>query len=253
MSVFKTILAAAIVALPTCVAAAEIDTRHYIYIEASGSVETIADLTKISISLSEKRDTPEAATKTVSDKIAALRSALTELGLKDSAIETNRFDFSKVYIIAKDKTGKPIDYATDPDRDKFDGYRASYTAFITVRSTDNVGAILSSASLLGIEVDSVTFTSSHEEDYLSQARDLAAKKAREKAELYARSLGGKLGGLLNVKEGTGYDPDTMAYVPPDGEADLGVVTGPLPLDIAPGKLTFTASVSAKWELASPAP
>ena len=233
--------------------AAEIDTRHYIYIEASGKVEAVADLTKISISLSEKGDTPEAATKAVSDKIIELRAALAKVGLKDSAVETIKFDFSRVYIIAKDKTGKPIDYTADPDRDKFDGYRANYTALITVRSTDNVGVLLSSASVLGIEVDNVTFGTSHEDDYVKQARDLAAKSARQKAELYAQSLGANLGDLLNVKEGTGYDPDSMTYPASQGDEEADLVTldpATMPMQIAPGKLTFSASVSAKWELAS---
>jgi uncharacterized protein YggE len=136
----RTVSAALFVCFCSPALAAEIDNRHYIYIEASGTVEAVADLTKISISLSEKRDTPDVATKTVSDKIGELRAALAKAGVKDSAVETIRFDFAKVYIIAKDKTGKPIDYTTDPDRDKFDGYRANYTALITVRSTDNVGA-----------------------------------------------------------------------------------------------------------------
>jgi uncharacterized protein YggE len=252
----RAILAALVVALPALAVAEEIDTRHYIYIEASGTVEAVADLTKISVELSEKRDTPEDATKAVSEKIAEFGAALGKLGLKDSAVETIKFDFSKVYVIAKDKTGKPIADWVDPNRDKFDGYRATYTALITVRSTDNVGAILSSASLLGLEVNSVNFDTSHEDDLRQQARDIAAKSARQKAELYAKSLGATLGDLLNVREGSGYDPETMTYPASDGEeaADL-VALDPatVPMAIAPGKLTFTASVAAKWEIASAKP
>jgi uncharacterized protein YggE len=256
MTMLRTILATLIVALPAAAVADEIDTRHYIYIEASGIVEAVADLTKISVSLSEKRDTPEDATKAVSEKISEFGAALGKLGLKDSAIETLKFDFSKVYIIAKDKTGKPVDYAADPDRDKFDGYRATYAALITVRSTDKVGAILSSASLLGLEVNAVTFDTSHEDELRQQARDIAAKTARKKAELYAQSLGASLGDLLNVREGSGFDPDTMTYpaTEGDGEADLGVLDpATMPMAIAPGKLTFSASVAAKWEIASAKP
>lgn len=256
MTILKAILTALVVALPAAAVAEEIDTRHYIYIEASGTVEAVADLTKISVSLSEKRDTPEEATKAVSGKIGEFGAALNKLGLKDTAVETLKFDFSKVYIIAKDKTGKPIDYTVDPDRDKFDGYRATYTALITVRSTDTVGAILSSASLLGLEVNSVSFDTSHEDDLRQKARDLAAKSARQKAELYAQLLGAKLGDLLNVREGTGYDPDTMTYPVSegDGEADLAVLDpATMPMAIAPGKLTFSASVAAKWEIEATKP
>jgi uncharacterized protein YggE len=252
----RTILAALMVALPLVAVAEEIDTRHYIYIEASGIVEAVADLTEISVSLSEKRDTPEEATKVVSGKIAEFRAALDKLGLKGSEVETTKFDFSKVYIIAKDKSGKPVDYSVDPDRDKFDGYRATYTAFITVHSTDKVGSILSSASLLGFEVNAVNFDTSHQEELRQQAREIAAKSARQKAELYAKSLGASLGDLLNVREGGGFDPDTMTYpaTEGDGSADLAVSDpATMPIAIAPGKLTFSASVAAKWEIVSTKP
>jgi len=252
----RTILAALMVAVPVMAVAEEIDTRHYIYIEASGTVKAVADLTKISVSLSEKRDTPEDATKAVSERIAEFGGALDKLGLKGSEVETIKFDFSKVYIIAKDKTGKPVDYSVDPDRDKFDGYRATYNALVTIRSTDKVGAILSSASLLGLEVNAVNFDTSHEDALRQQARDIAAKSARQKAELYAKSLGATLGDLLNVREGSGFNPDTMTYpaTEGDGEADLTVPDpATVPMAIAPGKLTFSASIAAKWEIVSASP
>jgi len=227
-----------------------IDQRHYIYIEGRGTVRVDADLTNIAITLSEKRQSPDDVTQVVADKIAQFRAALDKLGIPSAAIETTSFDFSKVYIIAKDKTGQPVSSIEDPERDKFDGYRSTYGARITVASTDKVGAILSSASVLGIEVDSVTFASSHEADYSQQARKLAADSARSEAELYAKSLGGTLGDLLNVKEGGGYDPETMGVIQDGGEADLAVTPGQPLISIAPGKLTFRADVAAKWELLS---
>lgn len=227
------------------------DMRHYIYIEADANIEVAADLTRIAISLSEKRKSPEEATKLVSGKIAAFNKSLADLGIAESSIETRSFNFSKVYIILRDKKGEPVSSYVDPDRDRFDGYRTTYDATITLGTTDKIGEVLSSASALGIEVDSVTFASSKESEYVEQVRKLAADKARARAEVYASSLGGTVGDLLNVKEGSGYSPDTMGYRPPDGYADLAVLDpSTAPMDIAPGKLSFSSSISAKWELAS---
>lgn len=227
------------------------DMRHYIYMEANANIEVTADLTRIAISLSEKRKSPEEATKLVSDKIAQFNTSLDNLGVAKSSIQTTSFQFSKVYTIAKDKKGQPVDYTADPDRDKFEGFRATYDAILTLATTDRIGEVLSSASALGIEVNSVTFDSSKENEYIAQVKKLAADKARAQAEVYAASLGGTLGDLLNVKEGRGYNPDTMSYTPDYGEADLMIVD-PLtaPMAIAPGKLTYEASISAKWELAA---
>ena len=225
--------------------------RHYIYMEADARIEVAADLTRIVISLSEKRKSPEEATKLVSDKIAQFNAALAALGVAESSIQTTSFQFNKVYTIAKDKKGEPVSYTADPDRDKFEGFRATYDAVLTLTTTDRIGAVLSSASALGIEVDSVSFDSSKENEYVEQVRKLAADKARARAEVYAVSLGGTLGDLLNVKEGKGYNTDTMSYTPDYGEADLMLID-PLtvPMAIAPGKLTYEASISAKWELGS---
>lgn len=231
--------------------APQIDQRHYIYIEASADFQVAADRTVISISLSEKRNSADQATKLVSDKIAQFNAALAKLGVTESAIETKRFSFSKVYIIAKDKKGQPVSTWSDPDRDQLDGYRTTYDAEITLGTTAHIGDVLSSASALGIEVTSVTFASSRAEEYREEARRLAAEKAHKRAETYATALGGKLGDLLNVKEGKGYNPDTMTFQELGGEADLMVLDPDTrPMDIAPGKITFWESVSAKWELAS---
>lgn len=226
------------------------DLRPYIYIEADATIKAAADLTKIAISFSEKRKSPQEATELVSSKIAEFNAALAVLGVPSSSIETRSFDFSKVYIIATDKKGVPVSSYSDPDRDKFDGFRATYNAVVTLNTTDRIGEVLNSASVLGIEVTSVSFASSKDNEYREQVRKLAADKARARAELYAASLGGTLGNLLNVKEGTGYNPDTMDYYQPDGEADLGVMVEMDSTAIAPGKLTFSSSISAKWELAS---
>jgi uncharacterized protein YggE len=102
----------------------------------------------------------------------------------------------------------------------------------------------------------VNFDTSHEDALRQQARDIAAKSARQKAELYAKSLGATLGDLLNVREGSGFNPDTMTYpaTEGDGEADLTVPDpATVPMAIAPGKLTFSASIAAKWEIVSASP
>lgn len=257
MNQFYSALVLALASMATCAAAQDNtpvpppDMRHYIYMEADAHIEVTADLTRIAISLSEKRKSPEEATTLVSDKIAQFNTVLSELGVAESSIQTTSFQFSKVYTIAKDKKGQPVDHVADPDRDKFEGFRATYNAVLTLGTTDHIGEVLSGASALGIEVSSVTFDSSKENDYIEQVKKLAADKARAQAEVYAASLGGALGDLLNVKEGRGYNPDTMSYTPEYGEADLMIVD-PLtvPMAIAPGKLTYEASISAKWELAS---
>lgn len=253
MKQFCCALVLALAPMTTCAVAQEAapqpDMRHYIYLEADARIEVVADLTRITVSLSEKRKSPEEATKLVSAKIAQFNAALDNLGIIESSVETKDFSFSKVYIIATDKKGEPVSTYADPDRDKFDGFRATYNAIVTLGTTDKIGEVLSSASTLGIEVTSVRFDSSKESEYVEQVRKLAADKARARAEVYAASLGGTLGNLLNVKEGRGYNADTMDYSPE--YADLAVLDPmTVPMAIAPGKLTYEASISAKWELAS---
>lgn len=226
----------------TAAFADEIDTRHYIYIEAQGTVTASPDHATVAVSVSKKGETPQQA---VDDSIKAttdLFDALVALGIPKTDIQTSNFVFETVYLRAENA---PEYGPGNPDRDTFDGYRVRNSVTIDVKDLPKIGAVLAGVARLGDEIGTVTFLSSKAPDYYAQARDQATANAMAKAEAYAKSTGVTLGSLLALREGGGYDINTMEYAPVDGEADLMQ----LDIPIAPGTLSFSSSVSAKWEVA----
>jgi uncharacterized protein len=221
-----------------------IDTRNYIYIEASGITSGPADHASIVVSISHKGPTPQEAVDGGIKAAGDVFDTLVALGIPRQDIETNNFVFETVYIRAKEAP----DYGpADPDRDTFDGYRVRNSLQVDVKDLSKIGAVLAGVARLGAEIGSVSFGASKAPDYYVKARAAAASNARAKAELYAGALGVKLGSLLAMREGSGYDPETMEYYPDDGGmADLAMPYQDMP--IAPRTLNFSASVSTKWEV-----
>lgn len=237
--------------LPTTTGAfaQQIDTRRYIYVEAQASVEAKADTVKISLSVSDKAPTSEGAISQTADRSRQVVQTLFGFGLTIDDIETTSFRFEPVYIIATDSDGKPVSSYPDPDRDTFDGYRATNNIDIEIHDFGKAGELLSSAATLGIEFDRVNFSATREDEFRLQADAKAAESAVTKARLYANALGLQLGALLAAREGVGYNADTMEY-PPDNEdsaADLGILAG-TPVPLAPPTLSFYGSISTKWEV-----
>jgi uncharacterized protein len=248
VKLYRSALVLALALLPTCVSAQEFDTRHYIYIEANANVTAKADTATVSISISEKAETSQAAIDATIEKSNQFLEAIEKLGVPAAAIETTRFEFEKIYIIAKDSDGKPVDYFPDPNRDKFDGFRATNSMSVEVQDVAQIGSLLSVAAGLGAEVSSPRFSVTREDEYTLQAKQKAAESALKKARLYAETLGAGLGDILAIKEGTGYNADTMEYAALDGEADLAVELGQPAVPIAFPTLTFSASMAVKWEV-----
>jgi uncharacterized protein YggE len=243
MKQFYCALVLALAPMTTYASAEEttLDARHYIYVEAKGTVTAPADHASILIDVGKKDQTPELAVDASIKAINDLLKSLTDLGIPRSDISTRNFVFETVYIKAPE-----VDtyQSVDPDRDKFDGYRVRNALLVTVRDLPRVGAVLAAAARQGAEVSKVEFGSFKSPEYLERARDIAARNAEQKARLYATSLNLELGDLLAMREGGGYSADSMEFPPVEGEADLMVIEVP----IAPGVLEFTVDVSTKWEI-----
>lgn len=226
----------------TAVIADEIDTRHYIYIEAKGTVTAPPDHATVEVSVVKKGQTPQEVVDGNITDTDKLFNALIALGISEADVQTSNFIFETVYIRAEGANN--MYQQDDPDRDTFDGYRVRNSVSIDVKDLPKIGTVLAGIARLGNEIGSVTFLSSKAPAYYAQARDVATANALAKAQAYAASTGVKLGDLLSLREGGGYDTDTMEYAPSEGEADLII---PI-VRIAPGTLSFSSSISAKWEV-----
>lgn len=243
MIAFRIAAALLIAALCVPAAAQELDTRHYVYVEASGTVTLPAEYARVSATATTKGATPDVVVDANNATMNKLLAALQQSGIKRSDIETGSFGFEAVYIRPETATAydKP-----DPDRDKFDGYRVTNSFNIKVRDLTSIGKVLGLISRSGVEIGSLTFATSKQNEAEGTSRQKAVENAFDRAQIMATASHVKLGALLQMREGTGYNPETMEPYPSDGDA-ADLIT--LPLDgIVPAAIVVTNSVSAKWEV-----
>lgn len=130
---------------------------------------------------------------------------------------------------------------------KIVGYTASRGLVLTLRDIDAVENVLYDMLAAGANrVDKVQFRSSAAGEKRAEARVLAVKAAREKAEAMAAALGQQVGEPLRIEEGSsegGWRPLTLNYA-------LSNETVPHVSDtVATGKIQVQASVAVTFALA----
>ena len=130
------------------------------------------------------------------------------------------------------------------------GYKAAQTIAITLRDITKYETLLTGLLKAGVNrVDSVEFRTSEPRKHKDQARIMAVKAAREKAEALAGALGQQVGVPHSIVEeavswwrpGNVLSNDTRFV-------DLGDAQPDAEGTVAPGKLTMRARVTVSFEL-----
>ncbi len=133
----------------------------------------------------------------------------------------------------------------------FLGFEATKSITVKLRDLSKYEALISGMLEVGVNrISSVSFRSAQELEKRKEARVLAIKAAREKAEYLAEQLGQKVGRPLWVAEFRRETPrmpgwSNVAYAyAREGEAEPDSEQG----TIAPGSITIRAQVEASFEL-----
>jgi uncharacterized protein len=124
---------------------------------------------------------------------------------------------------------------------------AAQTMTVTVRDLSKLDALLEAlVQAGGNEIDSIRYETSEMRKYRDQARDLAVKAAREKAEALAKALGQDIGKAQSIEEVPEYQfsGGMLANTYAD-ERSRDKAPGPT---LAAGQKTISASVTVQFEL-----
>jgi uncharacterized protein len=126
---------------------------------------------------------------------------------------------------------------------------AAQTMTITVRDLSRLDALLEAlVQAGGNRIDSIGYETSDLRKYRDQARGLAVRAAREKAEALAKALGQDIGRAQSIEEVPEltyqYSGGLMANERSE-DSSPAKVAGP---SIAPGQKTISASVTVAFEL-----
>lgn len=200
-----------------------------ISVSGSGSVSVAPDLAVVSLVVETTDESADVARAQVADDVAAVRAALTDLGIEEDAVTTASYTIQPEY-----------DYSND--RRDLLGYRAVH-ALTVEADVDEAGAVIDAAVGAGaVRVNGVQFTLDEEtrQSAREQALGAAMTNAGADAEAIADAADVTIDGVRSVSTTR---TDVRPYEAHDvAEAADGATS------IAPGPVTVTADVQVVYRL-----
>lgn len=196
---------------------------------ASGEVTAEPDRALLAVGVEATADDPETARQRVAENVSALRTALSDLGLDDDQITTER------YTIREDRESKREGGGPTT-------YRAIHSFEVEVENVDEVGTVIETAVGNGAtDVGRVQFTLSEESraDLREQALADAMDNARADAETLAENAN------LTISGVDGVSTNAVDVRPYHAEADMAATSGGT--EIESGPVSVTAQVQVTYE------
>lgn len=197
---------------------------------ATGSVVAVPDIARLSVGVSARAVTAQAATAEVAQRTGAVLAALAAAGIADADRQTRHVGLYPLH--AREERGAAL---------RIEGYEARQDLAVTVRDLAALGPLLDSLLAAGAGTfGGIAFDVADRETLLDEARRRAVAEAQRMGALMADATGGRLGAPLSL---------TLA-------ADHG---GPMPMmraamadaatmPVAEGEITLTATVSVTFAL-----
>jgi uncharacterized protein len=201
---------------------------------ATGEVQRAPDIVRIGAGVMTQAPTASEAIRQNARQMDSMRAALRRAGVADRDIQTSSINLHPEW--RHDRENAPT----------FVGYRAHNQVNVRFRDIANAGRILDALVTAGANsVDGPMLYIERPEPALEEARLLALRNARARAELYARSLGMRVARVLSVSEaGAPYMPMPMMR----GESGAIAVTAASDTRIEPGEQTLSAALTVSFEL-----
>ncbi|ELZ96536.1 hypothetical protein C440_05293 [Haloferax mucosum ATCC BAA-1512] len=191
----------------------------------TGEVTAEADLAVVNIAVTSTADSADEARGTVADDVAAVRTALTDAGIDEDAIQTTGFSVDPEYDHGEER--------------ELVGYRAAHTLSVEVEP-DRAGEVIDLAVGAGAsEIRGVHFTLTDEtrSELRSEALTNAVDSAKADAETVADASDLRITGVQTAAVGgSAPDPYPVAYAE-DARTTAGSST-----ELSPGPVTVRATV-----------
>ena len=209
----------------------EVKQIPQINVNGEGKVKVVPDQATIAATVETKGNNAKEVKKQNDEKIDAILKFIKKMNLAPADFKTQRVSLNPQYDYEKKKHS----------------YNATQTIEILLRVLSNYDDLMEGLVNQGINrIDNVTFQSSKMKQYESEARKLAMKEAKLKAEDYVSVLGQKVGRALTISDNSQtYYPQPM-YV---GMKTMQSNDMSAPREtLAAGEITITATVTVNFIL-----
>lgn len=170
-------------------AAGDTTPEHTISVGGSGKVTVAPDMANVQLGVLIERPTAKAAREAAAQAMTNVVASLKKLGIDDKDLKTTTVSLSPVYSYPTNAA--PV----------IRGYQLVNQVAVKVRDLEKLSDVLDNAVTAGATtVDGISFDLADRTAVEAQAREAAAKDARAKADVYAKSLGLGITGVAQVSE-----------------------------------------------------
>ncbi|WBO23058.1 SIMPL domain-containing protein [Sphingomonas abietis] len=202
-------------------------------ISAEGEVTRAPDIATLSAGVVTQAATAASAMADNAKTMAATVAALKRAGVADKDIRTASLSLQPQYRYADNQPAVVT------------GYQASNQLTVTFRDIKQAGPILDTLVAQGVnQISGPDFALEHPDAAMDEARIAAMRKARAKADLYARASGMTVKRIVAINEGGGYSPQPPRPVFMMARAAPKVAES----DLQPGEEKIGVTVNVTFEL-----
>lgn len=201
-------------------------------VSGEGKVTMVPDIAVVQAGVTAQGNTVTEVQNELNTKINAVSDAVKRLRVDEKDIRTTNYRIHPVY-----------DYES-PER-TITGYEASSTLTIKIRDLDTANQVIDAATAGGAnQIGGISFDTDDKTAAENQARELAVRDAKTKAEAAARTAGFSLGRIINYTEGGGA-PTRPVMMEKNLMAEDAMGA---PTQIEPGSSELTVTVSLSYEI-----
>lgn len=208
-------------------------------ISADGRSTRTPDLAVFSAGVTTQAKTAAAALSENAERMNAVIAALKASGITERDIQTSNLSVNPIF-----GQSRPITEGNVNNDPVIIGYQANNQVEVKQRKIGNYGKTIDTLVGAGAnQVSGPSFQLENGDAASDEARIEAMKKARTRAELYAKAAGLTVKRILTISESGGYAPQPMVMY---ARAEAMMAKAPSP--VAAGELQVAANVTVTFEL-----
>lgn len=214
----------------------DLQNSYQVTVSGEGKIYAKPDVAIVNLGVTTQGSTVVDATKSNTDKMNAIISAIKNLNIDDKDIQTTNYNLSPQYNWTE-KTGNI-----------FQGYTLDQNIQVKIRDFTKIGNVLSQADADGANlVGDLQFTIDNPEQYKEQARAKAIDQAKANAQNLAKESGISLGKLINVIEGNS-NPYPIMYNSMEKSAGGGLAAPLAAPVVQPGQQEIDMTINLTYQI-----
>ncbi len=200
-------------------------------VSAQAEASRAPDIATLSTGVVTQAADANGAMRANAEQMTSLMSAIKAAGIASRDVQTSGINLSPQYRYADNQP--PV----------ITGYQASNSVNLKVRDIGKLGDVLDALVASGAnQINGPTFEIDDADGVQDEARAAALKKAQQRAEMYAASLGMRVLRLVSISEGgSGFQPPRPMMAMRASAQDSAS-------PVSPGETTLTANLDVVFEL-----